>query len=81
MDFTIGIVYRNLVTKMNFVEFRDSRNFSFFEAGRGVRDTWHFMSGSRYSTCPGKKGSNMSSSGAMSDKWHLVSGWKSKLDG
>ena len=31
MDFTIGIVLRNLATTSNFVEFRDSRNFMFFE--------------------------------------------------
>ena len=28
----IGFVSRNLVTLTNFVEFRDGRNFSFFEA-------------------------------------------------
>ena len=32
MDFTVGIVSRNLATMSNFVEFRDSRNFTFFEA-------------------------------------------------
>ena len=32
MDFTIKIVSRNLATMLNFVEFRDSRNFIFFEA-------------------------------------------------
>ena len=32
MDFTIGIVSRNLATTSNFVEFRDSRNFTFFKA-------------------------------------------------
>ena len=52
-DFTVGIVSRNLATTSNFVEFRDSRNFMFFEARGGVRDTWHFMSGSRSATCPG----------------------------
>ena len=38
-DFTIGIVLRNLATTSNFVEFRDSQNFMFFEPRRGVRDT------------------------------------------
>ena len=33
-DFTVGIVSRNLATTSNFVEFRDSRNFTFFEARR-----------------------------------------------
>ena len=38
MDFTIGIVSRNLATTSNFVEFRDSQNFTFFEAlGVGCR--------------------------------------------
>ena len=31
MDFTIGIVSGNLLTRLNFVEFRDNRNFTFFE--------------------------------------------------
>ena len=44
MDFVVGIVSRNLATMSNFVEFRDSRNFTFFKAPRVVRDTWHFMS-------------------------------------
>ena len=40
MDFTVGIVLRNLVTTSNFVEFRDNRNFMFFEApGVGYRKT------------------------------------------
>ena len=60
MDFTVGIVSQNLATMSNFVEFRDSRNFTFFEARRGVRDTWHFICGLRGATCPGKNGSNMS---------------------
>ena len=36
MDFTIGIVSRNLATTSNFVEFRDSQNFTFFEVP-GIR--------------------------------------------
>ena len=35
MDFTVGIVSRNLAIMLNFVEFRDSRNFTIFEARRG----------------------------------------------
>ena len=31
-DFTVGIVSRNLATTSNFVEFRNSRNFTFLEA-------------------------------------------------
>ena len=32
MDITVGIFLQNLATTLNFVEFRDSRNFTFFEA-------------------------------------------------
>ena len=32
MDFTVGIVLQNLATTSNFAEFRESRNFTFFEA-------------------------------------------------
>ena len=32
MDLTIEFISQNLVTQVNFVEFRDSRNFTFFEA-------------------------------------------------
>ena len=40
MDFTVGIVSRNLATTSNFIEFRDSRNFTYFEApGVGCRMT------------------------------------------
>ena len=40
MDFTVGIISRNLATTSNFVEFRDSRNFTFLEAlGVGCRKT------------------------------------------
>ena len=31
-DFTVGIVSSNLVIQSNFFRFRDSRNFTFFEA-------------------------------------------------
>ena len=64
MDFTIGIISRNIDTMSNFVEFQDNRNFTFFEARRGEWDTCHFMSDSRDATCPSQNGSNMSSSGA-----------------
>ena len=39
MDFTVGIVLRNLVTQSNFIEFRDSQNFTFFEAP-GLASAW-----------------------------------------
>ena len=32
MDFIVGIVLRNLATTSNFIEFRDSQNFTSFEA-------------------------------------------------
>ena len=34
MDFTVGIVSRNLVTQTNFIEFRDSQNFHVFRGDR-----------------------------------------------
>ena len=40
MDFTIGIVSRNLAIRSNFAGFRDSRNFMYFEA-RVLDDTWN----------------------------------------
>ena len=50
MDCTVGIVSRNLATQSNFVEFRDSRNLTYFEktgVGRHmashVGDTWQAM--------------------------------------
>ena len=57
MDCTVGIISRNLATQSNFVEFRDSRNFTYFEAmvsgdtwgamwmthGESCGDTWHAM--------------------------------------
>ena len=45
MDFTVGIVSQNLATTSNFVEFRDSRNFTFFEAPERMHDTWHVLGG------------------------------------
>ena len=40
MNFTVGIVLGNLTTTSNFVEFRDSRDFTFFEApGSGCLKT------------------------------------------
>ena len=50
-NFIVGIASRNLATTSNFVEFRDSKNFMFFEAPRVVRDAWHVMSGSQCATC------------------------------
>ena len=31
MDFNVGIISKNPATTSNFVEFQDSRNFTFFE--------------------------------------------------
>ena len=64
MVFTVGIVYRNLVTTSNFVEFRDSQNFTFFEIPGVVRETWHIVSGSRCATCHVQNESNNEPSGA-----------------
>ena len=59
MDFTVGIVSRNLTTTLNFVEFRDSRNFTFFEATGLVWYTLHLVSGSRGTTCQSVSKSNI----------------------
>ena len=45
MDFTVGIFLRNLDTTSNFVEFRDDRNFTFFEPPRVTPDMWQVLSG------------------------------------
>ena len=50
-DFTFEIILRNLATTSNFVEFRDSQNFTFFEAPRIVQDTWRVLSGSQCAMC------------------------------
>ena len=42
-DSTVGIVSRNLVTQSNFIGFRNSRDFVFFEASRVTGDTWHLF--------------------------------------
>ena len=43
----------------NFVEFRDSQNFTFFEARKRMLDTWHLVSGLRGSTCQSVSKSNI----------------------
>ena len=63
MGLTVGIVLRNLATTSNFIEFRDSWNFTFFEAPRVVRDTSHSVSGSRGAMCRVHNESNMNSNG------------------
>ena len=39
MDFTVGIVLRNLVIHSNFFGFQDGRNFTFFKAPGVASDT------------------------------------------
>ena len=46
MDFTVGIVLRNLATPSNFDEFRKSQNLTFFKVPRVTSDMWHMLSGS-----------------------------------
>ena len=59
MDFTVGIVSRNLATTSNFIKFRDIQNFMFFEATGVVWDTWHLVSGLRGATCQSMINSNI----------------------
>ena len=42
-DFTIEIVSQNLVTTSNFVKFRDSQNFTFFEVSKVTSDTLAYV--------------------------------------
>ena len=43
MDFTVGILLRNLATTSNFVEFRDSQNLhAFRDNERSARHLAHF---------------------------------------
>ena len=51
MDFTVGILSRNLATKSNFIEFRDSRDFHVFRGNGGSMGHLAYMSGSRGATC------------------------------
>ena len=79
MDFTIGIVSRNLATTLNFVEFRDNRNLHIFrDNGRNAGHLTHFewltvchMSGAELV----KQGEP---SGTHVDMWHLLIGGKSQ---
>ena len=72
MDFTVGIVSRNLATMSNFVEFRDSRNCTFFEETSVVRNTWHILSGSQCATCQRSFSQLELKCGAHVDTWHDV---------
>ena len=63
MDFTFGIVSRNLATSSTFVEFRDSRNFMFFGAPRVMSNTWHMLDGQYEAMCQMESKSNKSLSG------------------
>ena len=38
MDFTVGILSRNLATTSNLVDFRDSRNFHVFRGNGGSEE-------------------------------------------
>ena len=52
MDFTVGIVSRNLATTSNFVEFRDIRNLHVFRGNEcRVGHLAHFLNGTQGATC------------------------------
>ena len=59
MNFTVGIISRNLAITSNFVEFRDCRIFTFFETPRVTRDMWQVLSGSQCTTCQVENKSNI----------------------
>ena len=46
------------------VEFRNSRNFTFFEAQRETSDTWHMLDGLYGAMCQMESKANKSLSGA-----------------
>ena len=66
MDFTVRIVLQNLVTPSNFVEFRDSGNFTFFEARRVTSDTWHMLDATLSHVSNGEERSNSLRGGHVS---------------
>ena len=73
MDFTVGIVLRNLATTSNFVEFRDSRNLHVFRGNE--RNAGHLTHFEWLTVChmSGAERVNLSSSvGPMGDMWHLL---------
>ena len=51
MDFTVGIVSRNLATTLNFVEFQERPTFHVFRGIQNGAGHWHILSGSRGATC------------------------------
>ena len=59
MDFTVRIFSQNLATMSNFFEFRDNRNFTFFETPRVTHDLWQVLSGSQCATCQVESNSNI----------------------
>ena len=58
MDFTVGIVSRNLTTTSNFVEFRDSRNLHVFRGNRGSAEHLTHFEWLKSATCHVKIYSN-----------------------
>ena len=82
MDFTIGILSRNLTTKSNFVEFRDSRNLHVFRGNE--RSTGHLVHFEWLTVCHMSSAELVivsSSVGPMGDMWHLLIEGKSKVGG
>ena len=51
MDFIVEIPSQNLVTTSNFVEFRDSGNFMFFEGDKGHLAHCEWLEMSHVSSC------------------------------
>ena len=76
MDFTVGIVSRNLATLLNLAEFRDNKNFMFFEAPRVTSDTWHLFGWLTISHVSNGEEKSKFQGVAMC---HNFIGWKSKV--
>ena len=81
MDFTIGIILRNLASTSNFVEYQDNLNFMFFEAQRVVRDTWRIGMAQYETRVKWRASQTWAQVGPIRDMWQYVIGEKYKVDG
>ena len=87
MDFTVGIVSRNLATSLIFVEFRDSRNLHVFRrnerrVGHNAKFEWHtvcHVSSIKFSQVEFKVGPTMTHGMMPFDRKVKIVGRKDKI--
>ena len=73
MDFTVGIVSRNLATTSNFIEFQDSRNFHVFRGNEPSMGHLAHFEWLIVCHMSGAESVNLRLSvGPMGDIWHLL---------